>query len=215
MGFFLIHPWTVRVRRRRRILVHPLLLPAVVTVLLKQVLHALLPQQQLVLLLVLVLTRLRYLVPIVLATQHVLRNKLRRIRFLQQLTPRETLKPWVLLYLTQPSFCPQSIARFSLDHLNNYIWYLVYEVSPLFWPASGNLFTPNLNLLTEDLIADFPSIPTVIWSSPKHKLVGDNSNSIKINRKRMILSTHHLWSHISGSPASIWIIVRLHDPRDS
>ena len=86
--------------------VSPLLLPHLshllalltpVAVALKELLHAFLPQQQSVLVFVFFFARRRYLVPIIVAEQHVGRHKRGGYVFLEQLDPGETFEPGMLL----------------------------------------------------------------------------------------------------------------------
>ena len=89
--------------------------------------------------------------------------------------------------------------------------YSVDEVSSFSRPSWRNFLCLNLHLLTQYLISNFSSIPSVIRPPAQHQLVGNNTNSIVINRKRMILPAHHLWSHITWSSTCIATVIGLHD----
>ena len=116
---------------------------AVVTVALEQLLHALLPQQQPILVLVLFLAGGRNLVLVVVAVQHVDGHEGRVYVLLQHRHPRKALEPRMLLQLDDSVFCPQSLSRFSLNHLSKtFLTLLMKSAASIDQPAGiSSLFT--------------------------------------------------------------------------
>jgi hypothetical protein len=88
-----------------------------VTVTLEQVFNALSAQKQLVLGLILVLTRGGYLVPVIVVVQDAIRHEGRLNLLFHQLNPREVLQPWVVFYLHDSALCSEPIHWLTLDHL--------------------------------------------------------------------------------------------------
>ena len=82
-------------------------------------------------------------------------------------------------------------------------------------PSRWNLLWPYLNLLAQNLIPDLFSVSSIVRPSPQHQLVGDDSNCIIVNWKRVILPTHNLRCHIAWSTTSIGIIIGLDDSCNS
>ena len=99
------------------ILLPRLLLLIVVVVPLEQLLHPFIPQQQLILLRVLLHTRLRNLFFVIFAFDYVGRDERRADHLFEQLDPGELVEPRMLFYLIHSIKTAQSLRRLSLNHL--------------------------------------------------------------------------------------------------
>lgn len=116
-------------------------------------------------------------------------NKWSLNSFIIQILPWEICKPWMILHFMSATI-PQSILWFSLNHF-------IYKVRGFDWPSSLNFSFLYLNLLREDVISNFFSRFSNVWSSSIHAFIGHYSNGEVINRGGMILSAHYLWSHVT------------------
>ena len=74
----------------------------------------------------------------------------------------------------------------------------------------------DLDLFREDMVSDFFSISPEIGSlriiraySSEHALVANNSQREVVNSHSVILSTHHLGSHVSRCSRSVLSVVRI------
>ena len=93
--------------------------------------------------------------------------------------------------------------------------YLVYEVSSFGRPTIGQLVKFNLHLLSENVFSDFFTIASIIWPSPKHKLVAHYSQCEVVSSKCMIFVTDDFWSHVTWGPTRVLMVVIPHYPRHS
>ena len=94
------------------------------------------------------------------------------------------------------SIVSESICRFSLNHF-------IDEISCFNRPASWNFSFFDLDLFRQNMISNFFSGFTLIWTFTIHALICHNSYGKIIYRSCMILSTHHFWCHISWSSRGI------------
>ena len=84
----------------------------------------------------------------------------------------------------------KSVLRLPLNHL-------VYEICRLNRPSARDLALLYLHLLRQYVVADlFTRLPNV-RPSPKHALVCHHAHCKVVHRRRMVLSAHHLRSHVS------------------
>mgnify|MGYP006083951385 FL=1 len=90
------------------------------------------------------------------------------------------------------SIVSESIRRFSLNHF-------IDKISCFNRPASWNFSFFNLDLFRQNMIPNFFSGFTLIWTFSVHALICHYSYGEIIHRSRMILSTHNFWCHISWS----------------
>ena len=94
------------------------------------------------------------------------------------------------------SIVSKSICRFPLNHF-------IDEISSFNWPSSWNFSFFYLNLFRQNMISNFFSGFSLIWTFTVHALICHNSYGEIIHRGCMILSTHHFWCHISWCSGSI------------
>lgn len=98
--------------------------------------------------------------------------------------------------------------RFPLDHF-------VDEISsfnrPLIW-LGWNIAFLDLNLFGQNMIPDFFSWFTLVWSFSKHTLKRHHTNCKVIYSGCMILSAHYFRCHVPGSTGCILCILRSPHP---
>ena len=126
MALFLLHAGIVRIGCGGNIRIFAtmqllFLLPTIIKISLKQLLHTFLSQQQHVFLLVLILTGRRNLFAVVDILCNRLRNKRSLRVLLHQLRPREVLKPRMLLNLDHAILTSETRRRLPLDHLHYFL----------------------------------------------------------------------------------------------
>ena len=88
------------------------------------------------------------------------------------------------------AFLAKSIRRLPLDQL-------IDQVSCLRRPAPGYIIWVNLDLLGQDLVANFFSVFTMVWALAEHALVSDDTHGKVVNSNAMILTAHDLGSHVA------------------
>lgn len=74
--------------------------------------------------------------------------------------------------------------------------YSVGEVSCLEGPAFGNVRSSDLHLLGHDHVSDLLPCFANVGSLPQHALEHDNAERVVVGRDSVILSAHHLRSHV-------------------
>jgi len=99
--------------------------------------------------------------------------------------------------------CEQSFVT-SYSNYN----YFVYKVHTLFW-YSGHVAGWNFGLPTQHLLSDGFSIPAIVWPFPNKQLIGNDSDSIKVCTKRVILPKQYLRSHIAWSSTCFMTVLWL------
>jgi len=76
---------------------------------------------------------------------------------------------------------------------------LVTEVSRLGAPASGYLLPFDLDLLGENVIPDLFAVFPDVRALAEHALVGNNAHREVVNSDAVVLTAHHLGSHVARS----------------
>ena len=97
------------------------------------------------------------------------------------------------------SIVSKSIRRFSLNHF-------IDKISRFNRPASWNFSFFDLDLFRQNMISNFFSRFSLIWTFTVHALICHNSYGEIIYRSGVVLSTHHFWCHISWSS---WCILSI------
>jgi hypothetical protein len=90
----------------------------------------------------------------------------------------------------------QSSVWLSLDQF-------VDEISTLRRPTAWEIFLLDAMLFGENSISNLLPILSVVRSFSHHDFIADNSNGIKVDRKRMNLLADNFWSHISWGSTGI------------
>lgn len=128
--------------------------------------------------------------------------------FAGQLVPVEIFEPGVLLQLVCPINKADAVLWLALQTP-------VDEISGFDGPPFRDFITLDLNLATEYLLSNFPSIATYIWSAAHHAFISNNSHCEVICCQSVVLPTHDFWRHVAGSAGSFACVVRRHDSRDT
>ena len=115
--------------------------------------------------------------------------------FVTKFFPWKIFQPWMVLYLlsTSPS---QSSNRSSLEKF-------IDKICDFDGPAFRNLFFLDDNLFGKNLLSNLFSGATLVRSFAHHEFIQDNSQSVVINLKAMILSGHYFWRHIPRRTRSV------------
>lgn len=106
-----------------------------------------------------------------------------------------------MIFYFSCSIVSQSILRLSLNHF-------IDEISCLDWPSTRDIALLYLNLLWKNVVSDFFSWFTNIWSSSKHALVCHHAYSKVVDASSVIDSAHYLGSHVTGCSWSILSVFR-------
>jgi len=112
-----------------------------------------------------------------------------------QIFPWEISKPRMIFDFLC-SIVSKSISRFSLNHF-------IDKISCFNCPSSWNFSFFNLYLFGQNVISDFFSGFTLIWTFSVHALICHDTNGKIIHRSCMILPAHDFWCHISWSSRCI------------
>lgn len=110
----------------------------------------------------------------------------------QQIIPWEISEPGMVFNIVW-AIQAESIERLSLDES-------VYEVSCLNGPSWRNLIFLDLNLLGQNVLSYFSSVPASVGPASEHALVSNNSHGEIIDRHSMGLLAHDFRSHVTGCP---------------
>ena len=114
---------------------------------------------------------------------------------IRKISPWKISKPWMIFNFSC-SIVSKSISGFSLDHF-------IDKISSFDWPSSWNFSFFNLNLFRQNMISNFFSRFSLIRSFSIHTFICHDTYCKIIHRRRMILSAHNFWCHISWSSRSI------------
>lgn len=97
--------------------------------------------------------------------------------------PVVVLKPHMLLHFLW-SIQAKSVNWLSLDKF-------VDKISSFKRPTSRHFVLPDLHLLRENMISDFLSVLSEVWSFAKHAFKSNDSNCEIVNSYPVILSAHY------------------------
>jgi hypothetical protein len=92
---------------------------------------------------------------------------------------------------------------------------LVNEVSRLGAPASGDLLPFDLDLLGENVIPDLFAVFPDVRALAEHALVGNNAHCEVVNSDAVVLTAHHLGSHVARSAWRVLRVFRVPDTRNA
>ena len=116
-----------------------------------------------------------------------------------QIFPRKISKPCVSPQLMRPS--P------SQSSLGPSLYEFVHKIGSFNWPSFRNILFFNSSLFGHHLLPNGPPILSHVRPSPHHKFKHNNSQSIVIDLKTVILPHHNLRRHVARSSACIcWVL---------
>lgn len=106
-----------------------------------------------------------------------------------------------MIFHLSGSIIAQSILGLSLNHF-------VDKVSGFYTPSPWNLSFLYLNLFRQNMVPNFFSRFSDIWTAPKHAFVSHDSNGKIVYSSSVILSAHDFRGHVSWCARSVLGILR-------
>lgn len=89
------------------------------------------------------------------------------------------------------------------------LYHAVDEVSPFDRPALGDLVSLDLNLLRQYVVPDLLARFAHVRPLAHHTLIGDDTHCEVVHCNSMVLSAHHLRSHVARSAACFLAVIRV------
>ena len=117
-----------------------------------------------------------------------------------EIFPGKIAQPRVVLDLIR-AVESQSVHGLSLDHS-------IYKICCLNAPSSRDVASLDLNLLAKNVVPNFFPAFAKVRTSSHHALIRNNTYSKVIHTDSVVLSAHHLWSHVARGATSVLIIFR-------
>ena len=88
----------------------------------------------------------------------------------------------------------------------------VNKIGGILWPSSRNVLFFDGGLLGYNMLPDFPSSLSEIWSPAKHAFPSYDTDSKVIGSDSMVSFAHDFWRHIPGSSRCFIRVIDISDP---
>lgn len=83
----------------------------------------------------------------------------------------------------------------------------INKIDGLSWPVLGSFLRLYLSLLSQDLVPDFLTVFSKIWSFSQHKLITHYTKCKIVNTEWVILATHDFRCHVARRTTGVISVV--------